>query len=951
VKGNILTLMFLLVIRNSFGQSTKLVSDLLKYTTISSQSAQRLVPEKLYLQFDKPYYSVGDTVWLKVYLFNAASLMSSNKSGILYVDIVNNSNKIVKQYKLPVAFGLSWGNISLNEKDFNTGNYTLRAYTNWMRNFGEDCFFFSSFYITGIDETHWFVNTNFKASTINNDKKVEANLVLIDVNKVPYAGKPVKLKLMDGAKHLYKQTMQTDIKGALNFNFEFPAQASNINLIAEGDSGRKSVTIPVILNRSENADVQFLPEGGELVAGLPAHIGFKAIGEDGRGVAVSGTVINQAQNKITSFQTLHNGMGSFDLDVKNGERYTAIVNLSGGLTKEYPLPSVKSSGTVLQIKNPMTSDSLEVFFAANDKTIEADESYFLIGKSRGIICYAAVISFKNVNSLRKKIPKNLFPTGIAHFIVSNLKFQPLNERLTYIQHNDNLNIQLVTNKPAYGLRDSVSLNIKVTDNVGKPVLGNFSLSVTDDSQVKQNTLAGNLNTYMLLTSDLKGPVEQAGYYLSANNDDHWRALDNLLITQGWVTYEQKIVVDSSNFTFRPEHEFGIKGSVTNLFRKPVKGTDILLFSKSPFILKDTTTNDQGKFYFNHFPRTDTPIFVLKAINKNGKSFNVNINIDEISPPEFTKPIGPTIMPWYENSDSTLIKYTKTTNQMMLAKDIQAGTHLLKEVKITTKKFIKDSQNLNGPGNADVVIDEKELEAAGKKTWLQLMKEKVKGFNEGILLVQGHSRKAEIEGLLFLFITNHQRDNVNSPIKDWYFVDGKPIIFIVDGISVYEIYKPAGLAFTDITNYLNSHSAEDIKGIEVNFSIKYSTRYITGEWTDYAHPGDIAFVEITTRSGHGPAINNTAGMYLFKPLPISWPKQFYKPKYNISDSTKRFPDLRSTIDWEPNINTNADGEANVSFYAADKPSTYTVIMEGTDRIGNFGYKTMQISINKSYSKNE
>ena len=67
------------------------------------------------------------------------------------------------------------------------------------------------------------------------------------------------------------------------------------------------------------------------------------------------------------------------------------------------------------------------------------------------------------------------------------------------------------------------------------------------------------------------------------------------------------------------------------------------------------------------------------------------------------------------------------------------------------------------------------------------------------------------------------------------------------------------------------------------------------------------------------------MYLYKPSPISYPKEGFahKPRYAVNDTTKRLPDLRSTIDWEPNIITDADGKATVHFYAADKPSTYTI----------------------------
>ena len=231
-----------------------------------------------------------------------------------------------------------------------------------------------------------------------------------------------------------------------------------------------------------------------------------------------------------------------------------------------------------------------------------------------------------------------------------------------------------------------------------------------------------------------------------------------------------------------------------------------------------------------------------------------------------------------------------------------GGHLLREVKIKGQKIVQDSRNKFGV--PDVVLDEKDLEKLGKKSFLQLLEENVNGFHESV-------------------------------IKDfhWYFINQKAIIISVDGIFLHRVIQPVD--FLTLKSYLESHDAPDIKGLEVIIK-----RY-----------ENFAIVEITTRSGHGPIIDNTPGMYLFKPAALAWPKQFYKPRYAVIDTSHHLPDLRSTIDWEPNINTNANGEANVSFYAANKPSTYTLTMEGTDKNGNFGYKTMQISINKPDSKSE
>jgi hypothetical protein len=908
--------------------------DLVKLKDLSDNSTLKFGIEKLYLQFDKPYYALGDTIWLKAYLLNPY-LTASDKSSTMYIDIANDSNKVVKQYKLPVAEGLSWGNITLGYKDFSAGTYTLRAYTNWMRNFGTDYFFSKSFYVAGNGENGWLVNKQLKELTGSGDT-TNIKLQLSDINKAPAANKTLQLQAMVGNKRVYKQTMQTDNNGLLNINLKAPEKLANLTIIAESVPAGKKAVIPINLNRAKNTDIQFLPEGGSLVAGFPAHIAFKAIGEDGKGIDVSGIVIGRNQQQVAEFKSLHLGMGSFDLSVQNGESYTAKVTLPGGVTKEYQLPAIKATGVVLKVENPMETDSLTIAVAATADIARLESNYFLIGKARGVICYAAVFNFHNGALVKRKIAKSLFPSGITHFTVMTANKQPLNERLVYIDHNDNLNLQIKTNHSSYHSRDSVALRIKVTDKTGRPVEGSFSLAVTDDAQVNKDVLNdGNIVTRMLLTSDLKGYVEEPGYYLSSKTTEARQALDNLLLTQGWVGCNWEQVFNPPVINYQPEHDFAVTGRVVNVFNKPVKGTDVLLFSKTPAILMDTVTDKEGRFVFENFPRIDTPVFIVKAVNKHGNSFNVSVSVDEAKPPEFTGTNAPLMAPWYINSDTTLLNYTKT--DALLQQDyLPAGGHRLKEVKISAKKIIKDSQNLNGPGNADIVLDENDLEKAGKKTWLQLLQENIKGFR---VAYQSRTVNTTVySGNVPITIATNYKS------FGWYYINFRFARIIIDGIELTpSLLSTLAAVSTDriinLNYYLNAHDAEDIKGIEVNYSSKYNDRY------GLRFQGfDDAFIEITTRSGGGPFLGtNTPGLYLYKPLAISVPAQFYKPRYSVTDTTNHKTDLRSTIDWEPNIKTGINGEAKVFFYTADKPSTYTVTIEGADMNGSLAEKKSKITV--------
>jgi hypothetical protein len=771
------------------------------------------------------------------------------------------------------------------------------------------------------------VNSKITRDSVN----VKAELRLTAMNKLPLADSAIDVELVNGKKIISRQRIKTDRNGVVGLNFSSPGATKPV-IVLQNSSKTKKAIIPVILNRPENTDVQFMPEGGSMIAGLPARIGFKAIGEDGRGALVSGVVVDDKDSIVGSFRSLHNGMGSFYMQPQAGENYRAKVNLPGAVIRYYPLPSVKGSGTLLQIKNLPGTDSLDIIVAATPDY--ANASYYIIGKARGLTCYAALADLSKDPYQRSRIAKSKFPQGVAHFILMTAAGQPLNERLVYVDRPDSLHIDIEPDRQVYNPRDSITLHIRVNDNTGKPATGNFSMTVTDDAQVRGDSVSDeNIITRILLTSDLRGYVENPKYYFR-NSDTAKAALDNLLLTQGWVSYEPP----AGKPPFEAETEFKIRGRVNNVFNKGLKKTEVVMLSVRPLLTKDTITDNDGRFVFDHFPRIDTPIFGLKT---NKRNFNVNIDVDETPPPVFVLPVSPRTNPWYVNTDTPLMNFAKRNTQMQQLQYYPGGGRILKEVKIRAKKTIKGSYNLNGPGNADVVIDEKELEEAGKKTFLDLFQEKVKGFRQSYFRTPDWLSRGEYSDV-YRFESRIR----NASESDWYFIYDKPVILIVDGVDIEDVYPPP-FNFAAFMGYMKSHSAEDIKGIEVNFSSKYNAHYLrSGKWMEepLAEPKvrDFAFVEITTRSGAGAMIRNTPGMYLYKPLPLTWPKQFYKPKYIFKDTSKQV-DLRSTIDWEPNIATDSSGHATVSFYARSTSSTYTVVIEGTDLKGNVAYKRRRIII--------
>ncbi len=130
---------------------------------------------------------------------------------------------------------------------------------------------------------------------------------------------------------------------------------------------------------------------------------------------------------------------------------------------------------------------------------------------------------------------------------------------------------------------------------------------------------------------------------------------------------------------------------------------------------------------------------------------------------------------------------------------------------------------------------------------------------------------------------------------------------------------------------------------MHYTSSYENQYLPIESRLSLSSTRTSFIEVTTRSGNGIFMKHVPGVIVYRPIPLTLAKQFYSPAYSIKSSTEKTIDLRSTIYWEPNVVTNLQGEANFSFFSADTPGSYTIIIQGSDMFGNIGYKLEKINI--------
>ena len=917
---------------------------------------QRMPAEKLYVHTDKSYYNIGDTIWFKAYLFDAATLRASKRSGLLYVELNSDTAESVRKISIPIKDGTGYAQIGLSRKVFREGGYTLRAYTKWMQNFGDEYFFTKRFYLGVPAQNTWLVRSSSRIEKVSNKDQLQTELFLSTPDQAAAGLKNVEVRVLEGDQLRYKVQKQTSVEGKLSVDYELKEKADGRNIRLEivttnpGDAKQRLI-VPVNVLRNQNIDLQFLPEGGTLVAGIKSTMGFKALGEDGKGLSVSGALYDSKNNQVADFSTLYKGMGSFEFTPMPGERYTARLTAPIDIDKIFTLPTAAASGTVLTVANPERDDVVTVNIqAASDMDLSAAGGY-LVATSRGVVTYTQQLDQK-INNY--KIAKNLFPAGITRFTVF-LNKAPVNERIVFIDQPQPLQIAVNTERPRYHKREKVEMEIAVRDKNGVPVKGSFSVAITDSSQVIPDTLGDyGISASLLLNAELKGNVENPGYYLSKRSEANWQALDNLMLTQGWTGYNWKNAFMAAK---KPEFEanpyFRLTGRVVNIANKPVKGAQMLISSQKPTFIAQSLTDSAGRYTFENLPQIDSGSFFIQARTPKGRSMNFGaVSIDKFQQPPVPENFRDQMLPWYVNSDAVQLNYVKHMADADI-RTLNLTGNLLKEVKINSRKTIKDSYHWGG---ADIVLDEADIKASGVIDLYELLRQQLPGFK--VVMKEGFPA--------IMFNNYYLRISIDGNGLPFQMPPFPTVNDVIAEMREYKIASFVGLEVMYSRKFTNrlfgairipkftpglpgvkmkEQAARIAAGYTGNISFSEPGGQSYTDWRILLLKGDqdLASIEITTRHKSGWIRINRPDFATYRPLPVTYAQEFYSPKYNISDKATLIPDYRSTILWKPDVTTDVNGKATFSFYTSDVTGNYTVNIQGSDMDGNIGSTASTVKV--------
>ena len=665
--------------------------------------------------------------------------------------------------------------------------------------------------------------------------------------------------------------------------FETTIQVLNLNNSSE-----------VLVTRSK-PDLQFLPEGGSWLAGLPHQMAFKAVSSNGLGIAVSGEIKDGQGNVVSSFASSHLGMGTVALKPKLGTDYFAEV-LYEGNTYTYPLPPLQREGVSLAYAPGSETLLLKIQASGNRE----GKPFLLAGSVRGKTLYTQRGTFKQ-GELQVEILKEEFPMGVIQFTLFDATGKPLAERLVFNSRDEGLRVFVNLDDRSYYQREAIDLEITVADNKGNPVETPLSMAIAHADGIWENQPdRASIYSQFWLSSDLTGFVEQPAAYFKAEGPG-LEALDLVMRTHGWrgFGWEDMLASQPKELAFAPEKGLKIGGQAFLKTGEPLENAKMTLVIDNVLNAFITDADGMGKFQFPNMIFLDTTQVFLQARNSKNKKREVDFRLDRPSKWEISS--YSILSHSLESIDLMDEKegYIEGGMQYLAQEDLFNGIaqYDLGEVQITAvepEKIEETRARSNLYGAADFTLYGDKLPQNLRVS--QALQGRVPGVN--VFQGLGGSR---------ISIRGSRRQP----------------LFLLDGM-------PTDLGFLDALPMPDIDHIDVVKGPRAAI---------------YGGRGSGGLIAVYTKRGERGGIpdENAIGVIKTEVQGFHIPKIFYTPRYEVDQPEIQAPDLRSTLLWHPVIRTDKNGKATVRFYTSDLTGEFFMTLEGISPEGQPAHKQLLFEV--------
>ncbi|WP_299363635.1 hypothetical protein, partial [Winogradskyella sp.] len=753
--------------------------------------------EVVYLHLNKSTYVKGEDIGFTAYVFNKQSKKPSLITTNLYVSLEDENNNIVEQALLKVEDGVA-SNVITIDSTYALGNYTIKAYTNWIRNF------------------------NGQGAFIEPIKIVEPN-IKNDTNVTP---------------------------------------------------------------ANEKIDAQFLPEGGHLLHNVVNSVGVVLKDSNGLGIAnATGKVMDKNNQLITEFKVNHLGIGRFLLMAESNNSYTIEINHDD---KEHHMglnQKVEPLGVTLSVVSHRNK-AIVTLITNNESLAQIKDKPYALALHNGKEIDIIDVVFKDETTIIKMFDLNTLPAGINMFTLFNENKQPIVERLLFNYNG------IQTIKPqkvvARQVQDSIEIELNI-NQIDPSLFNNISVSVLPQKTASYGH-QHNIISHTYLKPYVKGPIEQAKYYFTDINEEKKMELDNLLITQGWSSYDWNNIFNNPNTYPHPfERGITVKANFPSKdLSKDGKPNYLMYYinDDSNFMVSESELGQTSHLLESLFPKEDNTLNISKVSNDN-----------KLDVPSYYLQFFPRVIPKLNTNDIGMQVVDVITEEKI---DNFLGGNLI----------VKSSKNIQ-------LLDEVVLKGKIDRK-----------------LERQNALRARSFGRVF--VVDEQMDNSHTFLST--FLESRGMIVDEEKGTFTASFPtgvngPANMFFDDAllidTGILVRYFLFNIDYIEIN-------RWGLGDGMRSPN----GFVKIYSKDLSHPRFQKeTSKEYKF-PLTFSKKKKFYAPKYRYygDDFYKQY----GTIDWKPNLSLDVSGKIKFNIPEQDVP--ISLFIEGIANDGAFVFEEKSISLN-------
>ena len=680
-----------------------------------------------------------------------------------------------------------------------------------------------------------------------------------------------------------------------------------------------------VFKQKDRISITFYPEGGNLIQGLKSRVAFKTTGDNGENLIVAGNIVDEKNQVITDIYTEYLGAGAFEFTPGPG-KYVAKISYNNR-DYTFELPAALPEGYTMYTNN---SDSTEVNIKIQRSPNIQTEPLGLSISCRGILYAFEIVNLTSESEVDLTLPKNMLPSGVSQITLFNPKGEILSERLIFTNHQSEMKITMSQNKNNFQPFEQVSMSFQLNDRKNNPVQTSFSLAVRDAGTSSVIPYADNALTNLLLSSELRGYIENPGYYFESNDFRRKQAMELLLLTQGWKRYEWKEMTGVK--PFNPVHplekELAIEGSVVSLLRKSkLKDVELMmvLMSDSSSQRGKARTDKEGKFGFllQDF-YGDAKIILQSKLNDRRRETRImldrNFSPDpkSFSNAELNEPRHMISYAGNEMRETTLDTHYETDS---IDKNLSMSDkmHVLKDLIVTAKQRpIKISVKYDVAKEMDKIQDTGDWSPADIYNFLDKMNQYFSYANDS------GSSTLKYKGKKVYFMRDDSPDLVAFNIESLMSGESTDLVSAQNDINT---------SMSGSNNAFNIQMPvfEEIESINIIEDYGSILRLFGGD-PDY-DPTKVAIVVMHLKKNYRKeplGIRNTTFSG------FSYPKEFFNPLYNNRDlPVMTEADYRRTLYWNPNVSTDSNGKADISFYNNGSCKHVNISMETVTQNGIIG----------------